>query len=390
MSDPIDRKLNENLRRWQESGQPQLWCAAHRGAWNHEDWLTLVGSLWWSEYWPMEPAAVRAVLEDVSRPWNLKRWQESSAPWRWIESHHGIWGHDDWLALLESLRQSEFWPLDPAEAGCWLESLVPLWSNLERWKQSGLPARWVEARQGVWSHADWLGLLDTLRQSEYWPLDPIRVGETLEALKRNYHNLIRWERSGHPRRWIEVRRGNWDESAWQSLLTALRTSEYWPLDASSVNRVLECHQREWWNLERWRESGLARRWVEVHDGRWNHDDWLELLASLRATGYWPVDPDAVGGLLEETRTEWSNLRDWEASGQPQAWIDAQPRGWGDAALDALFESLWQTEFWPLDTRSVQVLLQRLETQRAADVRGADLVAPPEVLRMPLPVTRRAA
>ncbi len=353
-----------------------------QGFWNHDDWLALLSGLWWSEYWPMEPAAVRAVLAELSQPWNLRRWRTSGRAWQWITAHGGVWTHDDWLALLESLQQSEYWPLDPTEVGTLLEELRPLARNLERWKQSGLPARWVEARQGVWNHADWLALIETLQHSEYWPLDLTTVGETLEELKHTYHNLIRWQLSGHPRRWVEGRQGYWDDEAWQSLLSALRQSEFWPLDVAGVARVVEGHQREWWNLRRWRDSGLARRWVEVHDGRWNHDDWLALLASLRASGYWPIDPEAVGRLLEDTREEWLNLRRWQASGQPQRWVAEHPGEQSDAAFEALLETLWQTEYWPLDARAVQGLLHELER--------APKIEEPVFLRMPAAWERRAA
>src|SRR5262249_43660291 len=155
---PIDRKLAANLRRWQESGAPKAWCAAHQGRWSHAEWLKLLSGLWWSEYWPMDPAAVRGILEELAKPWNLQRWRQSGQPWQWIASNRGIWNHDDWLTLLDELRGSEFWPLDPAAVGAVLEELRPRWRNLERWKQSGQPLRWVESRHGRWDHADWLAL----------------------------------------------------------------------------------------------------------------------------------------------------------------------------------------------------------------------------------------
>jgi hypothetical protein len=58
------------------------------------------------------------------------------------------------------------------------------------------------------------------------------------------------------------------------------------------------------NLRRWRESGQARSWVEAHKGHWNHEDWLALLAALERSPYWPMQPNAVGGALEEAKQEW--------------------------------------------------------------------------------------
>jgi hypothetical protein len=383
MSDPIDVKLTANLERWRQSGHPEAWCVAHGGLRSEADWLALLSDLWWSEYWPMDPAAVRAVMDELSKPWNLERWQQSGQPWQWMVAQNGAWDHEDWLVLTEALRHSEFWPLDLGAVGTVLESLLPRWHNLERWLQSGLPARWVEARQGVWNHADWLGLLETLQRSEFWPLDPATVGQTLEELKRCHHNLIRWQLSGHARRWVDARQGNWGDDAWHSLLAALRQTEFWPMDPAAVARVVETHQREWWSLRRWRDAGLARRWVEVHEGAWNHDDWLRLLASLRATGYWPIDPDALGRLLEETRAEWLSLRRWQASGQPQRWVAERHGTWSESELDSLLESLWQTDYWPLDIRAVQGLLQELARHEAE---GED----PALLPMPNQALRRAA
>ncbi|HEY7154002.1 MAG TPA: hypothetical protein VH575_08615 [Gemmataceae bacterium] len=57
------------------------------------------------------------------------------------------------------------------------------------------------------------------------------------------------------------------------------------------------------NLRRWRESGQARAWVETHQGRWDHNDWLALLDELKRSSFWPMHPDAVGLTLEEIQRE---------------------------------------------------------------------------------------
>ncbi|MBI4606141.1 MAG: hypothetical protein HY721_29595 [Planctomycetes bacterium] len=59
-------------------------------------------------------------------------------------------------------------------------------SNLERWKASGHPQRWVEAHDYHWNHADWLALLRDLERSDFWPMDPAEVGAVLEALKAQH------------------------------------------------------------------------------------------------------------------------------------------------------------------------------------------------------------
>lgn len=58
--------------------------------------------------------------------------------------------------------------------------------NLRRWRESGQLRAWVEARQGRWDHATWLALLDELKQSSFWPMDPDGVGLALEDAKREW------------------------------------------------------------------------------------------------------------------------------------------------------------------------------------------------------------
>ena len=48
----------------------------------------------------------------------------------------------------------------------------------------------------------------------------------------------------------------------------------------------------------------ARAWVEEHQGNWNHEDWLALLEELKKSPLWPMQPDAVGLLLEDSKREW--------------------------------------------------------------------------------------
>jgi hypothetical protein len=57
------------------------------------------------------------------------------------------------------------------------------------------------------------------------------------------------------------------------------------------------------NLRRWRESGQARAWVEARQGRWDHQDWIGLLETLRCSPFWPMRPEDVGRLLEETKQD---------------------------------------------------------------------------------------
>ena len=64
--------------------------------------------------------------------------------------------------------------------------LPPEAENLRRWRESGQARSWVQARRGSWGHADWLALLDDLRRSPFWPMDPAAVGLVLEEEKRRW------------------------------------------------------------------------------------------------------------------------------------------------------------------------------------------------------------
>jgi hypothetical protein len=57
--------------------------------------------------------------------------------------------------------------------------------NLQRWRQSAALA-WVVERQGQWNHAQWLQLLEQLRQSEYWPMEEEQIGRVLEETKQQW------------------------------------------------------------------------------------------------------------------------------------------------------------------------------------------------------------
>jgi hypothetical protein len=58
--------------------------------------------------------------------------------------------------------------------------------NLKRWRESGKARAWVEKRQGCWNHDDWLGLLEELRRSAFWPMQADAVGLVLEDEKRQW------------------------------------------------------------------------------------------------------------------------------------------------------------------------------------------------------------
>jgi hypothetical protein len=72
--------------------------------------------------------------------------------------------------------------------------------------------------------------------------------------------------------------------------------------ADEAKRSPLCPEAE--NLRKWRESGQVRSWVQARHGTWGHTDWLALLDDLRRSSFWPMDPDAVGLVLEEEKRQW--------------------------------------------------------------------------------------
>lgn len=69
------------------------------------------------------PAATKVADEAWSVPSNLERWKTSGYSQRWVEARDYRWNHEDWLNLLRDLERSDFWPLDPNEVGAVLEAL---------------------------------------------------------------------------------------------------------------------------------------------------------------------------------------------------------------------------------------------------------------------------
>ncbi len=70
--------------------------------------------------------------------------------------------------------------------------------NLSRWQDSGEPYRWVWKCSGAWCHEEFVRLLATLRTSPYWPLNEAYVLKTLEAARKTYCDLERWNLLGEP------------------------------------------------------------------------------------------------------------------------------------------------------------------------------------------------
>jgi hypothetical protein len=91
-------------------------------------------------------------------------------------------------------------------------------------------------------------------------------------------------------------------------VAALKEDGREEVDTEWLHHFLREEQSRWWNLLRFSDSGLARRWVEEHQGGWTHQDWLTLLEQLRRSDFWPMHPDELGAVLEELRAEQEEPR----------------------------------------------------------------------------------
>ena len=55
------------------------------------------------------------------------------------------------------------------------------------------------------------------------------------------------------------------------------------------------------NIKRFAKTALAMNFVKAHNGAWNHEDWLAFISDVKAKGYFPIDWDRVGLILEDKK-----------------------------------------------------------------------------------------
>lgn len=55
------------------------------------------------------------------------------------------------------------------------------------------------------------------------------------------------------------------------------------------------------NIKRFAKTALAMNFVKAHNGAWNHTDWLNFLREIEEKGYYPIDTDRVGLILEDKK-----------------------------------------------------------------------------------------
>jgi hypothetical protein len=55
------------------------------------------------------------------------------------------------------------------------------------------------------------------------------------------------------------------------------------------------------NLKKLSRTPILMNFVKKNDACWDHDQWVELCATLEAKGYKPIDFNEVGTLLEKKK-----------------------------------------------------------------------------------------
>lgn len=55
------------------------------------------------------------------------------------------------------------------------------------------------------------------------------------------------------------------------------------------------------NIKRFAKTSLAMNFVKAHNGAWNHEDWLNFIREVKEKGYYPIDFDRVGLILEDKK-----------------------------------------------------------------------------------------
>lgn len=58
------------------------------------------------------------------------------------------------------------------------------------------------------------------------------------------------------------------------------------------------------NLKKLAKTALLANFVKKNKGVWDHEAWLGLLDNLKQKGYYPIDEDQVGIILENKKAEY--------------------------------------------------------------------------------------
>lgn len=64
------------------------------------------------------------------------------------------------------------------------------------------------------------------------------------------------------------------------------------------------------NLKRLAKSPILMNFVKKNEGCWDHAKWLAFLEYLKGKGYFPIDTDQVGLLLESKKVKYFENKRW--------------------------------------------------------------------------------
>ena len=147
---------------------------------------------------------------------------------------------------------------------------------------------------GHWDHADWLDLLESLAQSQYWPMSPNAVGQVVEEAKRRYvtRPALAGDRRTAPLGAIPSLR-----MAGQGLARPDVQPETVRILADGPCRGRGGAGRNANAAAEPSPLGGVRggpAWVHARQGRWSESHWLDLLATLQRLPFGRLTPGRLG------------------------------------------------------------------------------------------------
>ena len=325
-----------NIKRWKLSGEPQAWVSKHLHGWNHNEWIELLARLRKSQYWPMQEAAIGQLIETLRHEAMSDRQEAIQAQ---------VASNFDTPLLLEAARTGDI-------AG--VQQLLKKGANVNATAPGGFTSLYLASQKG---HREVVqALLDKgadvnakdndgktalYMASQKGHREVVQAlldkGADVNARDKVGYTALMWASYNGRREVVQVlldkgadvnarNKDGYTALMWASLngqsevvqalldkgadVNARNKDGYTALMLASGHREVvqalidkgaDSSDLSGANINRWKLSGEPQAWVRKHLHGWNHNDWLELLASLRKSQYWPMDEAAIGQHLEMLR-----------------------------------------------------------------------------------------
>jgi len=74
-----------------------------------------------------------------------------------------------------------------------------------------------------------------------------------------------------------------------------------PEQVEEMRRIVSSKLNSKANFAHWKASKEPEEWVRAHLKGWNHEEWLDFLASLHKSEFWPMEEAAIGQHVEMLR-----------------------------------------------------------------------------------------